>query len=86
MHQSSVSKPRRTDLRALPAPKIDTPAGYGGLAAPAGYRPADAVFSADDLNTQERAVPVGVHTGGHQGLHVDDPAAFAARAGSGQGR
>jgi hypothetical protein len=38
--------------------------------------PAGAVFGAGDLQAEDLAVPVGVHAGSEQGVHVHDPAAF----------
>jgi hypothetical protein len=39
-------------------------------------QPAGAVLSGGDLDTEDLPVPVGVHPGGDQGVHVDHPAAL----------
>ena len=40
-------------------------------------QPAGAVLGGGDLQAEDLAVPVGVHAGREQGVHVDDPAALA---------
>ena len=48
----------------------------GGQVAEEG-QPAGAVLGAGDLQAEDLPVPVAVHPGGHQGVHVDHPAALA---------
>jgi hypothetical protein len=48
----------------------------GGQAAPE-RQPAGAVFGAGDVQAEDLAVPVGVHRGGQQPVHVYHPAALA---------
>jgi hypothetical protein len=40
-------------------------------------QPAGAVLAAGDVQAEDLPVSVGVDTGGHQGVHADDPAALA---------
>ena len=40
-------------------------------------QPAGAVFGGGDLQAEDLPVPVGVHAGREQGVHVDDAAALA---------
>jgi hypothetical protein len=40
-------------------------------------QPPGAVLSGGDLQAEDLPVPVGVHPGGQQGVHVHDPAALA---------
>src|SRR5215469_759752 len=39
-------------------------------------QPPGAVFGSGDVQAQDLPVPVGVHAGGQQGVHVHDPAAL----------
>jgi hypothetical protein len=40
-------------------------------------QPAGAVLGAGDLQAEDLPVPVGVHGGGHQGVHIHHAAALA---------